>query len=401
MPTVYWDWLNLLVRWVHVIAGIMWVGNSFLFVWLDSALHVATKPREGDVAGEIWLVHSGGFYEVVKRRSLRPADLGPPLYVFKWQSYTTWISGFLLLGIVYWAGGGLYLVDRAIAPLTTLQAIAASLGVLVGGWLAYDLIWRSALARTNERAATILSLSLLAGAAYGLTHLFAGRAAYLHFGALLGTIMAGNVFRTIVPGQDAMLAATRAGLPVDTSHGTRAKARSMHNHYLTLPVLFTMLSNHFAMTYGSHLAWLVLLLIVGVGLALKYVMNHRLGGNRAVLPLGIAALAAAIVLTAQPHVGGAWAGAAGAPPVRFAEVRAIIDTRCVTCHSHHPTNPSFPEAPNGVLFDDPQRIREMAPRILERVVITKTMPLGNVTGITEAERAKLGAWISQGAKIDD
>ncbi len=393
------DWLNLLVRWIHIIAGIMWVGNSFLFVWMDSALTAASKPREGDVMGEIWLVHSGGFYEVVKRRSLRPQDLPPsPLYTFMWQSYTTWITGALLVGIVYWAGGSLYMVDRSVANLTTTQAILASAAVLIGGVALYEAIWT--LLENQPRVALGLSLAALIGAAFGLTHLFAGRAAYIHFGAMLGTIMAANVAHHIVPGQNKMLAATRAGTPVDVSLGARAKARSIHNHYLTLPVVFTMISNHFALTYGHAQSAIVLLLIVTFGMALKYAMNHRFGGNRLVHVVGVLALIAVVTLTARKAPAGARGAYNGRPAVSFAEAQAIIERRCTTCHSHHPTNPSFSQAPSGVMFDDPARIHAMAPRILERAVITKTMPLGNLTGITDEERATLGAWIAQGAKLD-
>ena len=390
------DWLNLLVRWAHIVAGIMWIGNSFLFVWLDSALHGTTRAREGDVVGEIWLVHSGGFYEVVKRRSLRPEELGPPLYIFKWQSYMTWITGVLLLGIVYWAAGSVMLVDTSVATLTPAQAVALSVTVLLGGWILYDLIWTAPFAE-DARLGNLLSVLLLVAAAYGLTHVFSARAAFIHFGALIGTCMAGNVFRHIVPGQSRMLADTRAGRPVDTTPGARAKARSMHNHYLTLPVLFTMISNHFAMTYGHAQAWIVLLLLTTVGMCIKYVMNHRLGGNRAVLPIGVAALLALLWMTAQVPASSA-AGAAGARTVPFAEAEAIVQRRCVACHAEHPTNASFTAPPNGVRLDAPERIVALAPRIMERAVVTKTMPLGNITGMTDAERATLGAWIAQGAR---
>jgi len=218
---------------------------------------------------------------------------------------------------------------------------------------------------------------------------------------MLGAIMVANVANVIIPAQRKMLAATRAGQPVDTAPGLRAKIRSTHNHYLTLPVLFTMISNHFPSTYGNRLNWLVLVLVVVVGAAAKYVMNFRGRSNRLIVVTGAAALAAAIALTAlPPPPTGATAALAHQPPVRYAEVREILDRRCTTCHSAHPTNPAFPAPPNGVTLEDARTVHRLAPRILVRAVETKTMPLGNLTGMTEDERRMLGAWIVQGARTE-
>jgi uncharacterized membrane protein len=401
MPTFALEWLNLVLRWIHVIAGIMWIGDSFLFMWMDRSLTAPTRTRDGAVVGELWMVHSGGFYEVVKRKYLPPNEVPASLHWFMWEAYSTWISGFFLLGVVYYFGGGVYLVDRGVSGIGVGAAIALSLGVLVAGYLVYDLLWSSPVASRPALAGAI-SFGLIVAAAWGLTHVFSGRAAFIHVGALLGTIMAANVGHHIIPAQRKMLAATRAGQPVDVTLGERAKRRSVHNHYLTLPVLFTMLSSHFPATYGHPLAWLVLTLLIIVGATAKYVMNFRGRSSRWMIAAGALALVAVVTLTARtPGAVPAGPDLRGAALVPFAEARAIIERRCVTCHAAKPTNPSFPEPPSGVILEDPQRIQSLAARIMVRAVVTKTMPLGNLTGMTEDERRALGAWIVQGARIDD
>ena len=400
MPTPALEWLHLAARWIHVIAAIMWIGDSFLFMWMDRSLVAPSRPREGDVVGELWMVHSGGFYEVVKRRVLAPGEMPRTLHWFMWEAYTTWITGMLLLGIVYYFSGGVYLIDRSVSGLGLGAAIGISLGLLVAAWLVYDALWRSPLARSPALAAGV-GFALIVATSYGLTRIYPGRAAFIQLGAMLGTIMVTNVAHVIIPAQRAMVAATRAGRAADAALGVKAKQRSTHNHYLTLPVLFTMLSNHFPSTYGSRHAWLVLALLVITGTALKYVMNYRARSHPSVVLAGAAALVAAVALTARPSPGTREAASyRDAAPVAFAEVRAIIERRCLTCHATHPSNPSFPQPPSGIVLEDPRRIQSLAPRILVRAVETRTMPLGNLTGMTEEERATLGAWIAQGARID-
>jgi uncharacterized membrane protein len=398
MAPIAVEWLNLILRWAHVLAGILWIGDSFLFMWMDKSLVAPTRARPGAVVGELWMVHSGGFYEVVKRKSLAPDEVPPTLHWFRWEAYTTWITGIFLFGVVYYLGGGVWLFDRT-APLGIGWALLLSLGLFVASWLVYDTLWRSPLAG-RPALATAISFLLIVGAAYGLTRVFSGRAAFLHLGAMLGTIMAANVWRVIIPGQNRMLADTRAGRPVDTTPGLRAKVRSTHNHYLTLPVLFTMISNHFPSTYGHPLNWLVLVLLVVVGVAVKYVMNFRGRSHPLAVASGAAGLIAAIALTARPPEVAVGAALHSAPPVSFASAHAIIERRCVTCHATTPSNPAFPRAPSGVVLEDPRRIQKLAPRILVRAVATKTMPLGNLTGMTDEERDTLGAWIVQGARLD-
>lgn len=396
MNAVWSEWLNILLRWTHVVAAIMWVGDSFLFMWMDSHLEKPSRPRE-DVAGELWMVHSGGYYELVKRRVLSPSEVPAKLHAFKWQAYTTWLSGFSLLAVVYWFGGAAFLVDRSVAALTAGQAVAISAASLVLGWLAYDALWMSALAK-RPRLAAVLSLALLGAVVVGFTHAFGARAAFLQTGAFLGTLMAANVWRRIIPAQMQMMASTRAGQPADAALGSRAKQRSTHNHYLTFPVLFTMLSNHFPGMYGHAHPALVLLLFMAFGMVFKYGMNFGARTPVWVIAIGGASLLGLVGLSVRPA-----ARATGLPDsiranVDFATARRVMERRCFTCHSQHPTNPSFPEPPAGVRFDDPDRMVALAERIRVRAVDTRTMPLGNLTGMTEAERDTLAAWIALGAK---
>lgn len=392
VPPLLLEWLGALARWVHVIAAIMWIGDSFLFMWMDASLEQPRKPRDGDVQGELWLVHSGGFYEVVKRRSLRPEELPRNLYWFKWQAYSTWISGVFLMAMVYWLGDSALLVDSG-SRLSHGQAILVSVGSLLAGWLVYDLACRSPLA-TKPRVLTLLLAAALCATVCALTLVFGARAAWLQTGAIIGTIMVSNVAHVIVPGQRKMLAQTRAGQPIDTGPGRLAKYRSTHNHYLTLPVLFMMLSQHFPSGYGHPLSWLVLLLITAFGIVLKYIMNFRTRSDWRVVTFGAVTLLAAIVLTARPGVGRAAAGSTLSGTVPDEQAFAIVERRCTTCHSEHPSNPSFPEPPSGVKLDSPGRLRAMAARVQVRAIETRTMPLGNLTGMTDAERDTLGAWLA-------
>lgn len=394
MSPILQEWLNLVVRWAHVIAAIMWIGDSFLFMWLDSQLRKSERPLPGDVVGELWMAHSGGFYEVVKRKSLD--RLPDKLHWFKWESYTTWITGFLLLIIVYYLGGKAMLLDAS-SPISHLAAVHISLGLILGSAVLYDLLCRTPLVKDN-RVFGLVGFALTVGAAYGISLYFTPRAAFLQVGAMLGTIMASNVFFRIIPAQKEMLAATKEGRPVDTSYGARAKSHSTHNHYLTLPVLFTMLSNHFPALYGHPWPWAVLGLLFVAGAGAKYVMNFRGRTHPVVLVGTLVSFGGVVALTAPKAIAIDPAYAAG-PPVSFATAQQILQTRCVTCHSEKPTNPSFAAPPSGVMFDTPERIASYAPRIFVRAVQTKTMPLGNMTFITETERKLLGGWIAQGADL--
>jgi uncharacterized membrane protein len=328
----------------------------------------------------------------VKRKSLQ--SLPPQLHWFKWESYSTWLTGFLLLVIVYYLGDRAMLTDSS-SSLSHGQAVHLSLGLIAGGVLLYDLLCRTPLIR-NNRVFGAVGLVLITAAAYGITQVFTPRAAFLQLGAMLGTLMASNVFFRIIPAQKHMLAATREGRAVDTSYGTRAKQRSTHNHYLTLPVLFTMVSNHFPVLYGHPESWAVLSLLVLAGAGVKYIMNFRTRTPPVVLAGTAVALALVAAMTAPQSIEIDPALAAG-PKVSFATAQTIVQTRCVTCHAEKPTSPSFTAPPSGVMLDTPERLQAHALRVYVRSVQTHTMPLGNMTAMNEPERKLLGAWVAQGA----
>lgn len=390
------DWANLLVRWAHLGFGIAWIGSSFYFVWLDSHLTRPAPERHG-VDGEIWMVHSGGFYQVEKRR-IGPGELPPVLHWFKYEALFTWITGIVLLTVVYYLTGGVYLVDPAVSRITPNEATVLSVGLLVGSWFVYDLLWASPLGRAGWPASAI-SFALLAGVVFGLCRLLSGRAAYIHVGAMMGSIMVLNVWLRILPAQQKMIDATKAGRQPDLSLGEAAKRRSMHNSYLTLPVLFIMLSNHFPMTYGNPVPWLPLALLIVVGASARHLMIGRTSARSwAAIPLG-ASLVAVVVVTAPQRGPGTGDRGPVATAVSFGEARAVINRRCLQCHSQYPTDDVFKAAPNGVMYDTPEEIARYAPRIRERAVVQQTMPLGNKTGITHDERAALDRWISAGATL--
>jgi uncharacterized membrane protein len=396
-PTLH-ELLDLIVRWIHVIAGIMWIGNSLLFNWLDRNLRPLDEPKEG-VQGKIWLLHSGAFYEVEKK--LLPPGFPYPAKVhwFMFQNLTTWVSGVTLLILVYYLGGAAYMIDPSVAGLSPAAAIATGVGTLILGWFVYDLLWRSPLGKNSTLAAAI-SFALLIATTYGLSRVFGGRAAYIHVGALLGTLMTANVWFYVVPSQRELVAATKAGQPQDPALSYRAKLRSIHNNYMTFPVLFIMISNHFPGTYGNTLNWLILAILMTGGALVRHFLNIRFTYGqwlRYAAASAIVALALVGILMARAR---GPASASASAPVSFAAARDVIQRRCIQCHSAHPTDNVFTAAPAGVMFDTPEQIQRMVARIKERAVISKTMPFGNKTNITDDERALLGAWIDQGAKID-
>ncbi len=394
-PTVL-EWLNLALRWAHVVAAIMWIGDSFLFMWLDSHLERPRKPREGDVQGELWMTHSGGFYEVVKRKSLRPEEMPPRLYWFKWESYSTWITGFFLITIVYYLGGGAMLVEPG-GPYLHAEAVALSIVLLGVGVVFYDLLCRTGLEK-NLPLFGIVAVGLLMALTWALHLVYTPRAVFLQVGAMIATIMSSNVLLRIIPAQRHMLAATRAGQPVDTSYGARAKLHSTHNHYATLPVLFLMLSNHFPSVYGNARPWLVLGLVGVVGVGVKLFMNQRFAMHPVKL-VGTAAALVTVVWLTLPQAAALPGLDASGERVAYSDVHHVIQTRCTTCHATQPSDPMFPVAPVGVVLETPEQVHALRERITVRAVHTKTMPLGNLTGMTEEERALVGRWVAQGAEL--
>lgn len=389
------DWANLLLRWAHFGFGIAWIGSSFYFVWLDSAMRAPEAPRKG-VEGELWMTHSGGFYQVEKRL-IGPGELPKVLHWFKYEALFTWVTGIVLLAVVYYLTGGAYLVDPAVSSITPGQATLLSMGLLVGAWLVYDLLWRSPLGRAGWPA-TVISFVLLGGVIYGLCRVLSGRAAYIHVGAMLGTIMVANVWMRILPAQQRMIDATQAGHAPDFNEGKAAKRRSMHNSYLTFPVLFIMLSNHFPATFGSAENWLALALLIVAGAAMRHVMIGKGAGR-----MGAGALLAAslgfVAFMTMPKGASAGAVSGGGVPAGFAQARAVINQRCLACHSQFPTDDIFTVAPNGITFDTPEQIVRLAERIKERAVVQQTMPMANKTNMTDNERALLGRWIDGGAAL--
>jgi len=389
------DWANLLLRWTHFIAGIAWIGSSFYFIWLDRAITRPAAPRPG-VEGDLWMVHSGGFYQVEKRRP-GPGEIPPVLHWFKYEALFTWITGIALLVLVYYLTGA-YLLDPGVSRIGRGTAMAIGSGVLVVGWFVYDLLWRSPLA-TRERVAATISLTLLALVSYGMCRVLSGRAAFMHVGSLLGTIMVANVWVRILPAQQQMLEATRVGRAADFTLGERAKVRSVHNSYMTFPLLFIMLSNHFPATYANPQNWLVLLLLCFAGGAVRHAMIGHGAASRWALGPAVLALGAAMFLSTPQRSAAQSAASATDSVPPFYVVRAVIEQRCQPCHSQYQSDRTFGPAPGGVTFDTPESIARLAPRIQVRVVDTRTMPLANKTGITEQERALLARWISVGAPL--
>jgi len=382
------EWLNLLGRAIHVVAGIAWIGASFYFVWLDNHLAAPAdeSARQRGVGGELWAVHGGGFYHAQKYLGAPPA-LPATLHWFKWEAYTTLLSGLFLLGLVYYLQAGIYLVDRSVADLSAPVAVAAGIAWLVGGWIAYDLLCRSPLG-ANDRALAVVVAVLAAAAAYALCHMFSGRAAYVHFGAILGTIMVLNVFFMIIPAQRAMVEAVAAGRAPDVARMMRARQRSVHNTYFTLPAVFAMISIHYPWASGAKWNWLWLVAISAAGALVRawFVARHR-GRAPAWMLVAAALLLAATAYGLMP------AATRDALAIDDAQARSIAARRCVACHSATPR--MMPAAPKGIALDDVAQLRANA-ALVRAQLASRAMPPGNVTGMTEDERAALIAWIDHG-----
>lgn len=389
------DLLDVVFRWAHLIAGIMWIGNSMLFNWLDRNLEKSASDAPLS-QGKIYMVHSGAFYEVEKKL-LAPGEMPARLHWFKWQNGITWMTGICLLIVVYYFNDAAFLVDPAVLEMEPAVAISISVGSLFVSWLLYDMIWHT-LGEGHAKLATTLSFIGLFGSAWAFTEIFSGRAAYIQTGVLIGSMMTGNVWLRIMPSQTQLIASTLSGKPQDAVLSQRAKQRSIHNNYLTFPLLFIMISNHFPAAYAHHYGWLVLFAVMVGGAGVRHFMNVRyagqlwLGPALAMAALAIGGLMVVTRLKAPPKV-------KIDGPVAFARVQEIIIARCVACHSAHPTDKEFPAPPSGVAFDKAEQIAGMAARINERVVKTHTMPFLNRTNMTERERAELGVWIAGGAKL--
>ena len=399
MESYLLDWGNLLLRWLHVITAIAWVGSSFYFVFLDSSL---TAPEDDDlkrqgVSGELWAVHGGGFYHPVKFAGA-PPKLPGHLHWFYWESYTTWMSGFALLTVSYLWNARTYLIDPARMDWSPAAAVSVTLGFLVVFWILYDLICRIVGQRKNGDAIVGGLVAVLVVAASWLAcHWFAGRAAFLIVGAMIATTMSANVAMWIIPGQRKMVAAIKAGQPIDPIHGKIGKQRSVHNTYFTLPVLFAMLSNHYSFTWSHPHNWVVLVGMMLAGAAIRqfFVLRHgwKLGRNKHPARYAVVGVAVILALLAwmAPAPSGAPAATAPAAAPTLAEVRAIVDQRCLQCHGAQVQM-------KNVRLDSDDSLRQNAQAVYQQVVVTRIMPMNNATGITEDERARIGAWFSAGAR---
>ena len=391
------DWLNLIVRWLHVITGIAWIGASFYFVWLDNTIK---PPKPGSdleklgVSGELWAVHGGGFYNPQKYL-VAPKELPQELHWFKWEAYSTWLSGFALLLIVYYFNASAMMIDKSVADISTWQAMGIGLGALVLGWAVYDGLCRSPLGQRDGLFGIVIFL-LLVAAAFGLSKWLSGRAAYIHVGAMIGSIMVGNVLMVIIPGQKKLVEAMREGKSPDPIYGKRGKQRSVHNNYFTLPVLFIMISNHYAMTYNHAYNWLILAAMMAAGVLIRHFFNLKHKGiiDWRYPVAGVAILLAlAVAIAPRPASNSSTIGA-----VQFSQVQTVITQRCTTCHSSHPTQAGFATAPAGILLDTPEAIHQNREKVYKQVVQLKAMPLGNLTQMTDDERALVGAWFEADAK---
>lgn len=387
------EWLNLIIRFAHVITGIAWIGASFYFVWLDN--HLEKPPQwkaDKGIGGDLWAIHGGGFYEVAKYK-LAPPQMPTTLHWFKWEAYTTWLTGFLLLSLMFYVGAESYLIDRRIADLSQFQAIAIGIGAIAVGFGSYEILVRTKL---REHGILLGIILLIVGTAlsYGLTQVFSARGAYMHMGAIIGTIMAGNVFFGIMPSQRALVKAVEEGTTPDPIYGLNAKVRSTHNTYTTLPIIFIMISNHYPMTYNHSANWLVLMGIILITAAVRQYFVLRHFGKHKPLILAGSALAATALAVAIAPTPTELTEEQKTQTVNVEQVKQIIEQRCSSCHSDAPTDDVFTIAPAGIVFSDVASITQWAPRIQARVIDAKDMPFMNKTQMTDEERTTLAIWLA-------
>jgi uncharacterized membrane protein len=385
------DWLNLLFRWAHVVVGIGWIGTSFYFISLDLSLRKREGMRAG-VSGTAWAVHGGGFYQVEKYL-LAPPALPPDLVWYKWEAYLTWVTGFALLILQYYWNADAFLIDKSVLPMLPSEAIFISVASLAAGWLIYDWLCKSRIG-SNPGLLALAVFVLVVAASYLFTQVFSGRGALIHVGAFIGTIMAVNVFGIIVPNQRKIVASLIAGEAPDPRLGAIGKQRSVHNNYLTLPVILMMVSNHYPMLAGHPQSWLIVALVILVGASVRHFLNRHDAGDPLekiawALPVAVVALAGAVWLTAPRTDYSALAGLT----VSDADALAIVGKHCVMCHSARPTHAGFDQPPKGIVFGSIEDLHAHAAQILAQAVNSTAMPLGNETGITTEERQKLGAFL--------
>ena len=397
------DWANLLLRWVHVITAIAWIGSSFYFVFLDNNLIKPNSPDllEKGVDGAMWAVHGGGFYNPQKYM-VAPKKIHTKLHWFYWEAYSTWISGFALFTVLYLWNAGTFLIDKSLMDWSPAAAITAALGFLVVFWLIYDAVCRVFGFRENgESLVALIMIVVVAFAAWLSCQLFAGRAAFLLVGAMIATAMSANVFFWIIPGQRKVVAAMTSGVAMDpkelATHGKRGKQRSVHNTYFTLPVIFAMLSNHYSFLYTHEHRWVLLFVMMLAGALIRqfFVQRHAFHLGRAANPWPFAAVGVVMILAVIVALRPVPTKVSAVPvqPVSFAQVQSLVGQHCLTCHGAQVQM-------KNVRLDSPELIKQNAQNMYQQVVVTKQMPMGNATGLTEEDRALLGRWFQAGARLD-
>ena len=392
------DWLDLIVRWIHIIVGIAWIGTSFYFNWLDSRLD--RDINDENIDGELWSVHSGGFYHINKLKG-PPKKFPKELHWFKWEAYSTWISGFVLLVLVYYLNAESIMIDKNINDINVSTAIIISLSFLIGSWLIYDFLCKSRLIN-NTILFTIIGFSLATLISFFLTKIYGSRAAYIHVGACIGTIMAANVFYVIIPSQKNMVNAALSNQNPDLKKGVAAKVRSIHNNYLTLPILFIMISSHFPFTYGHKYNWLILAILSIIGASVRHYFNlrNKKKYNVWILPFATIGMICLMLYVSLPKTAKTLT-TVKSQKINFFEIENIIKYRCSVCHANKPTFDGFEEAPLGIVFETPEDIVKHINTIKAQVIDSDIMPPGNLTGITESERNKIKIWIESGANINN
>ncbi len=388
------EWLNIVIRLLHITFGIAWIGASFYFVFLENALNRTEDVRD-ELSGNLWAVHGGGFYYLEKYK-VAPKTIPKHLHWFKYEAYFTWLSGFCLLFVVYYFNASAFLIDKNVLDISATQGILIGVGSFIVGWLIYDVMCKSTLIK-NQLSFSIIGFLILISFAWFYCHVFSSRAAYIHFGAMIGSIMVANVFFVIIPAQKAMVSAAKLGLPLDPTLGKNALTRSLHNNYFTLPVLFVMVSNHFPSTFGYEYPWIILAIISLGAAGVKHYLNlkEKKELNVWILPVSVVILLAACFISApntNPNE--------CKKEVSIVEVQGIIQKRCAQCHSSAPTDDVYRVAPNGVMYDTPEDIAKKKELIMQRVILTKTMPQNNKTNMTEEERNTIRCWIEQGAILE-
>ena len=394
MDAVLLDAASLCLRWLHMIAGMAWIGASFYFIHLDLGL----KPSPGVTDGtqsEVWEVHGGGFYRAVKYL-VAPPQLPPKLVWFKWEAYSTWLSGFALMIATYYVNADLFLIDRSVLDLSPTAAIALSVATLIAGWAAYEALCRSPLGR-HDTGLALVGFVFLVALCYGFTHVFSGRGTFIQIGALIGTIMVANVFVVIIPGQKKMVAAMIAGQTPDPEYGRQGKQRSVHNNYLTLPVVFLMISNHYPLMFGTHYNWLIFAIVLVLGFLIRHFYNLRHAGRPNPWWTWVAAAAGIAAIAWLSWSGSRLAQesqSATKPHASFADAADVVTTRCTVCHTASPVWAGIAAPPRGARFDTPDEIRRHAELIKVYAVLTHTMPPDNVTEMTDSERSILAAGLA-------